>query len=589
MRISLTQFVRSKSGLALSMYLAFAAVVSAGVGYEFHHSSLDKFRTQKAEEKTTALRLVDAFVTTYSHRALETGTRCARPRHLPRPLDRRLQQAGGLEGRIPAALGGTPGPRDRNAAGRPRDGKNDRSLRRHEGSQAGVHAVDDRRPAGVPHGLSLARARAELRQLPQPAAAGHAAVAAQRRHGCVRHRRSRRFVPAGPRAGRAISSASACSRRWPLVGLAIAVLHFRQTSEREAAASELRTQNMLLDTALKNMSQGLCMFDADERLVIANRRYAEMYGLTPEQVKPGTTLRQILEYRIAIGAYIGSAPGGLHQRAARRRARTGTLRHGSRTLADGRVFSIVPPADGGWRLGRHARGHHRAAAHRGQDRTHGPARRADGPAQPHAAQRAAGACAGARQARRDRRHPPPRPRPLQERQRYARARRRRQAAEGRGRPPARARQGDGHHRAHGRRRVRDRAGRPRATGGRHDAGRADHRGDRRALRRRRPSGHRRDQRRHRRRADRRRRSRPADEECGPGALSRQERGTWHVSLLRAGHGRAHAGAARLEYDLRKALVAGEFELHYQPVRQSRPQRHHRRARPSSAGTIPSGA
>ena len=65
MRVSLTQFVRSKSGLALTMYLAFAAIVSAGVGYEFHHSSLDKFRTQKAEEKTTALRLIDAFVTTY--------------------------------------------------------------------------------------------------------------------------------------------------------------------------------------------------------------------------------------------------------------------------------------------------------------------------------------------------------------------------------------------------------------------------------------------------------------------------------------------------------------------------------------------
>ena len=47
------------------------------------------------------------------------------------------------------------------------------------------------------------------------------------------------------------------------VGLAIAVLHFRQTSEREVAAAELRTQNMLLDTALKNMSQGLCMFDAE--------------------------------------------------------------------------------------------------------------------------------------------------------------------------------------------------------------------------------------------------------------------------------------------------------------------------------------
>ena len=50
-----------------------------------------------------------------------------------------------------------------------------------------------------------------------------------------------------------------------VVGIAISVLHFRQMSEREAAAAELGTQNMLLDTALKNMSQGLCMFDAEQR------------------------------------------------------------------------------------------------------------------------------------------------------------------------------------------------------------------------------------------------------------------------------------------------------------------------------------
>src|SRR5436190_1608209 len=66
MRVSLTQFMRSKSGLALAMYLAFAAAVSTGVAYEFYSSGREKFRSQKADEKTTALRLVDAFVTTYS-------------------------------------------------------------------------------------------------------------------------------------------------------------------------------------------------------------------------------------------------------------------------------------------------------------------------------------------------------------------------------------------------------------------------------------------------------------------------------------------------------------------------------------------
>lgn len=62
----LAQFIRSKSGRAFLLYLGLAIVVSGGIGYGFYQSSLEKFLAHKAEEKTTALRLVDAFVTTYS-------------------------------------------------------------------------------------------------------------------------------------------------------------------------------------------------------------------------------------------------------------------------------------------------------------------------------------------------------------------------------------------------------------------------------------------------------------------------------------------------------------------------------------------
>ena len=50
------------------------------------------------------------------------------------------------------------------------------------------------------------------------------------------------------------------------------------------------------------------MFDAEQRVVFANERYAEIYGLTPEQMKPGTTLRQIVEHRIANGLFAGANP-----------------------------------------------------------------------------------------------------------------------------------------------------------------------------------------------------------------------------------------------------------------------------------------
>jgi diguanylate cyclase (GGDEF)-like protein/PAS domain S-box-containing protein len=56
-------------------------------------------------------------------------------------------------------------------------------------------------------------------------------------------------------------------------------------------------QKQQLDTALANMSQGLCMFDADQRLIVSNKRFADLYGLSAEQIKPGTTLRQLFESR----------------------------------------------------------------------------------------------------------------------------------------------------------------------------------------------------------------------------------------------------------------------------------------------------
>ena len=36
---------------------------------------------------------------------------------------------------------------------------------------------------------------------------------------------------------------------------------------------------MRFDTALNNMSQGLSMFDREQRLVVCNERYAQLYGL----------------------------------------------------------------------------------------------------------------------------------------------------------------------------------------------------------------------------------------------------------------------------------------------------------------------
>jgi diguanylate cyclase (GGDEF)-like protein/PAS domain S-box-containing protein len=64
----------------------------------------------------------------------------------------------------------------------------------------------------------------------------------------------------------------------------------------------LRLRNLQFDTAINNMSQGLCFFDADQRLIVCNDRYVEMYDLPPERVGPGTPLNEIVDMRFEAGS-----------------------------------------------------------------------------------------------------------------------------------------------------------------------------------------------------------------------------------------------------------------------------------------------
>ncbi len=75
-----------------------------------------------------------------------------------------------------------------------------------------------------------------------------------------------------------------------------------ETSERERAAAEVAEQTLRFRIALDYMSQGLCFFDAGQRLLLSNRRYAEVYGLLPEQIRPGMTLREIVALRATAGS-----------------------------------------------------------------------------------------------------------------------------------------------------------------------------------------------------------------------------------------------------------------------------------------------
>src|SRR5262249_8112529 len=68
------------------------------------------------------------------------------------------------------------------------------------------------------------------------------------------------------------------------------------------AYRRLRLQKLCLDTAVDNMCQGLTMFDRSGRLVLCNRRYLEMYGMSPDVIKPGCTVNEVIQHRIDTGS-----------------------------------------------------------------------------------------------------------------------------------------------------------------------------------------------------------------------------------------------------------------------------------------------
>jgi diguanylate cyclase (GGDEF)-like protein/PAS domain S-box-containing protein len=121
---------------------------------------------------------------------------------------------------------------------------------------------------------------------------------------------------------------------------------FKEAQDRIAEASRQR------DAALGHMHQGLCLFDADERLVLSNPRYREMYGLAPDALKPGMPLSEVI--RLSSACRFASdqidARVETSQRAIRDNLASAAQSPILFEYPDGTVISIAsrPMSDGGW-------------------------------------------------------------------------------------------------------------------------------------------------------------------------------------------------------------------------------------------------
>jgi diguanylate cyclase (GGDEF)-like protein/PAS domain S-box-containing protein len=132
-----------------------------------------------------------------------------------------------------------------------------------------------------------------------------------------------------------------------LAKLRLASQDFLERDQQETI-TELKAQALRYETTIDRISQGVCFFDGQMRVILCNRRYAEIYKVNLEDVSPGTSLREISERRARVGtcpmavddylafcAKVNSSP----------EATNVTVQ-----LKDGRSIHIAhqPMPDGGW-------------------------------------------------------------------------------------------------------------------------------------------------------------------------------------------------------------------------------------------------
>ncbi|WP_426410351.1 bifunctional diguanylate cyclase/phosphodiesterase [Bradyrhizobium ganzhouense] len=126
------------------------------------------------------------------------------------------------------------------------------------------------------------------------------------------------------------------------IGLLVLTLFliFRQVTHR------VSLEKQRLDTAMNTMTQGLLMFDQDERLIVCNRRYIDMYGLSTAVVKPGVYFRDVIQHRADTGSFDGDVDSYCDDILNS----VGRIQSNIVETSDGRLIEIKnqPGAAGGW-------------------------------------------------------------------------------------------------------------------------------------------------------------------------------------------------------------------------------------------------
>ncbi|MGE0063174.1 MAG: PAS-domain containing protein, partial [Xanthobacteraceae bacterium] len=127
-----------------------------------------------------------------------------------------------------------------------------------------------------------------------------------------------------------------------LVATAAVIVTFAQINRH------LSRQNERIRGAVDSMTQGISMYDDQERVVFCNARYYEMYDMTRDEALPGTTLTQVLARRVAKGTFLRDPVK--YRQDFLENYRRGTTWALDVTSKDDRILRVTnhPMKQGGW-------------------------------------------------------------------------------------------------------------------------------------------------------------------------------------------------------------------------------------------------
>ena len=344
------EFVRSRTGRAFLIFLLFCGAISISVARYFYSTNLQTHLAQKADENITALRLVDAFVTTYSHVRGQIGAESPVPATFRASAIETFNKQPGADGAFLLRWVGRQG---RQIKTPPADADMAASIEAFAKTTGHNPAVALQQVGGhqvlrtIYPSYASEQSCVDCHNKLQPNAQWHlndlmGAFAID--------------IPVEPfllaTKDQSYAVGAVLFLALAGVGFIVSLLHFQQIHEREGASGQLQAQSSRFMAALNNMSQGLCVFDADKRLVVCNDVYARLYSLPPELARPGASHEAIIKHRVTHGILAGESSDDAAKKKLAALNKHSTDEKSKRVdrLADGRLVEVVraPMIGGGW-------------------------------------------------------------------------------------------------------------------------------------------------------------------------------------------------------------------------------------------------